>query len=96
MGNWSIDKITELLNQAGNYSNCHCDNCVKFHSQSKEIIRFLLDERERVRDIVANWASDRDAIDDLDALCRIAEVFNIEVCPAQTILTTRESSWLQN
>lgn len=33
-----------------------------------------------VRDIVERWASsDPDAIDDLDALCRIAEVLDVEV-----------------
>lgn len=34
----------------------------------------------RIEEIIADWASDEsDGIDDLDTLCRIAEVLDIEV-----------------
>lgn len=38
------------------------------------------DNLTRIEEIISDWASgDSDGIDDLDALCRIAEVLDIEV-----------------
>lgn len=40
----------------------------------------MSDKLARIEEIMADWASgESDGIDDLDALCRIAEVLDIEV-----------------